>query len=316
MATLRTLPTGVVVVDEDHTLRYANGSATRLLYSASVRVGGRLPDTPLGRSLRDLVDRVFRVGLVHEAALVVGDLILAAEGRVNRPEGLGTIVLDEVSGRIRRNRSEEDFVVNASHEILGPIAAIAGAVEVLQNGAKDDPAARDRFLGHIATAAQRLTSTASALLDLARAESGLGGPRLELVPLGPVLEDVSRGKDDVTANCPDSVAVLANVDLLRQAIGILVENARRHTRDGVRVTVDETGKMVAVNVVDRGGGILPENLERVTDRFFSTEGDSHGHGVGLSIVARAAKVLGGTLELSSDPSGTQARLHLPSARLL
>jgi len=317
VATLARLPTGVIVVDRDHTVRYANVAAARLLHSSSLRVGEQLPETPPGRSLRELADRLFAVGLVHEDAIQMGELTVDVGGTIDRHEDLCTIVLDELSGRMRRHRSEEDFVVNASHEILGPIAAIIGAVEVLQDGAKDDPVARDRFLAHIATAAERLASTATALLVLAKAEAGLGAPRLELVPLQPVLDELSRDKQDVSVNCPAKVGVLADSDLLRRAIGVLVENARRHTRDGVRITVDEAGDMVAVNVVDDGTGILPENLERVTDRFFSPDGaDSGGYGVGLSIAARAAKVLGGTLELDSDRTGTHARLRLPSARLL
>jgi hypothetical protein len=47
-------------------------------------------------------------------------------------------------------------------------------VHVLQDGAKNDPVALDRFLGHIAAATERLTSTATALLVLAKAEARLG----------------------------------------------------------------------------------------------------------------------------------------------
>lgn len=312
--TLDRLPAGVVVVDRHRAIRYANVAAQRLLHPATLRAGQPLPDTELGHAILGLVVRLFRTGVMGEEGIQAAESVVAVRGVLNRHDGLATIVLDDVTDSERRHRSEEDFVVNASHEILGPIAAIAGAVQVLQDSAKDDPVARDRFLRHIAAAADRLTSIATALLILARAEAGLGGPRFELVQLRPVLEEVIREKAEVTVSCPERVAVLADGDLLRQAVGVLVENARRHTRDGVRITVDEIGETVAVNVVDHGGGILPENLERVTERFVSPEGG--GYGVGLSIAARAAKVLGGTLELDSDRTGTQARLQLPSARLL
>jgi two-component system, OmpR family, sensor kinase len=73
---------------------------------------------------------------------------------------------------------------------------------------------------------------------------------------------------------------------------------------------------LAVYITDHATGILPENLQSVTERFVTGEGDSVGYGVGLSIAVRAVRVLGGTLELASDRAGTQARLQLPSARLL
>jgi signal transduction histidine kinase len=311
------LPNGVIVVDEREIVRYTNATARTLLTPFRVRVGSGLPETPSwDPSLHELWSRVFRLGLLRDVVLPVEGRTLRLSGVVDRHDHLATLVFDDISARARRLRTEEDFAVNVAHEILSPIAAIAGAAQVLQDGGKDDPDARERFIGHIAAASERVTMTATAMLVLARAENGLGGPRLELVPLRGVLEEIRRGREDVSVSCPEKVAVLADVDLLRQAISVLVENARRHSPAGIGITVDDGGETVAVNVVDQGSGILPENLERVTDRFFSAGGDSRGYGVGLSIAVRAAKVLGGTLDVSSDRSGTSARLQLPSARLL
>jgi two-component system phosphate regulon sensor histidine kinase PhoR len=311
------LPAGVVVVDRHGAVRYVNTAAQRHLHPARIRVGDPLPDVAAEPPFAELTRDVFRHRVLREKAVRIGDDTFAVAGTVDRVEELASLVIEDVTSGVRRLRSGEDFAVNASHEILGPVAAIASAAQVLQDGAKDDPQARDRFLTHISQASERLTSVATALLVLARAEAGLGGPRLELVPVLPVLEDVGRGADDVTITCPEKTGVLADADVFRQAVTMLVENARRHSKEGVGITVAEEGQMVAVDVVDRGAGILPENLERVTERFFSGEGrDSGGYGIGLSIAVRAADVLGGTLELASDRTGTRARLKLPSARLL
>lgn len=311
------LPAGVVVVDRQGAVRYSNTAAQRHLHPARIRVGEPLPDVASDPPLAELAHQLFRRRLLGDEVVRIGSETFAVAGAVDRSEHLASLVIDDVTTGVRRLRSEEDFAVNAAHEILGPVAAIAGAAQVLQEGAKDDPQARDRFLAHIADASERLTSIATALLVLARAESGLGGPRLELVPVRPILEDVGRGKDDVTVTCSENIGVLADADVFRQAVTMLVENARRHSHDGVGITVAEEGQMVAVDVVDRGAGILPENLERVTERFFSGAGrDSGGYGIGLSIAVRAAEALGGALELASDRAGTRARLKLPSARLL
>jgi two-component system phosphate regulon sensor histidine kinase PhoR len=311
------LPAGVVVVDRGGAVRYANTAAQRHLHPARIRLGYPLPEVTADPPFSELTRQLFRHRVLSEKAVRIGDGTFAVAGTVDRHEVLASLVIENVTSGLRRRRSGEDFAVNASHEILGPVAAIASAAQVLQDGAKDDPQARDRFLTHISQASERLTSVATALLVLARAEAGLGGPRLELVPVRPVLEDVSRGADDVTVTCPEKTGVLADADLFRQAVTMLVENARRHSHEGVGITVSEVGQMVAVDIVDHGAGILPENLERVTERFFSGEGrDSGGYGIGLSIAVRAAEVLGGALELASDRTGTRARLKLPSARLL
>src|SRR5439155_654270 len=73
------------------------------------------------------------------------------------------------------------------------LTTIIGAVEVLQAGAKEDPAERDRFLGHIERESGRLARLARAMLTLARAHSGQEQPRVEAVELAPLLRDVAGG---------------------------------------------------------------------------------------------------------------------------
>ena len=88
---------------------------------------------------------------------------------------------------------EKDFVKNAAHELRTPVSAISSAIEVLQDGAKNDPEARDRFLGHIEQATARLERLLDAVLVLARAQTGEEQPALSTVPLEPVLRQVFDG---------------------------------------------------------------------------------------------------------------------------
>jgi two-component system phosphate regulon sensor histidine kinase PhoR len=309
------LPAGVIVLGDERAIRYCNLAARRVVHPEPLVYGAPLPELGWEPPLEQVVARLFRHGTVAEQELSGGDRTFAVEGAVTR--GMGILRIADVSARARQLRAEQDFVVNAAHEILSPLSAIAGAAHVLQESAKDDPQNRDRFIAHIVAATDRLVSVATALLVLARAESGVEAPRLELVPIRPLLEEVRRQWTDVSVSCPDSVAVLADPDLARQALATLLDNARRHSRDDVEIVVEEVDAMIAIEIADRGSGILPEHLERVTDRFFSGGGrDSGGYGVGLSIAARVANVLGGTLDFRSTRSGTRARLELPSARLL
>ena len=49
-------------------------------------------------------------------------------------------VVRDRTDEMRREFAEADFVSNAAHELRNPLAGISGAIEVLQGGAKDDPA--------------------------------------------------------------------------------------------------------------------------------------------------------------------------------
>ncbi len=314
---LHRLPGGVIVVDAGHTVRYSNLAAQRIFHPKPLLTGAPIPDLGFQPPLEQVLARLFRHRLITELELVAGDRTFVLGGRLRGDTQLAVLQIEDVTARVRRFHSEQRFVADAAHEILGPLTAIAGAAQVLQESAKDDPVARGRFIAHIADGTERLVSTATALLVLARAEAGDEAPRLELVPVRPLLEDVVGRKVDIALDCAPSVGVLADPDLLRQALATLLDNARRHARDGVAITVAEADGMVSIDILDSGSGILPEHLERVTERFYSAAGrDSGGYGIGLSIAARAAKVLGGTLDLASSRSGTRARLQLPSARIL
>src|SRR5262249_38090495 len=75
-----------------------------------------------------------------------------------------------------------DFVANASHELRTPLASLKGFVETLQGSAKDDAAARERFLKVMSEQAERMTRLIDDLLSLSRVEMR------EHLPLGACVE--------------------------------------------------------------------------------------------------------------------------------
>ena len=63
-----------------------------------------------------------------------------------------------------------DFVANASHELRTPLASLLGFVETLQGPARNDAAARDRFLAIMRAQANRMARLIDDLLSLSRIE--------------------------------------------------------------------------------------------------------------------------------------------------
>ncbi|MEZ5685594.1 MAG: histidine kinase dimerization/phospho-acceptor domain-containing protein [Paracoccaceae bacterium] len=72
----------------------------------------------------------------------------------------------EDAGALRR-----DFVANVSHELRTPLTALMGFIETLRASAKDDPVARERFLGIMDREAKRMTRLVADLLSLSRVEA-------------------------------------------------------------------------------------------------------------------------------------------------
>src|SRR5207253_11089346 len=76
---------------------------------------------------------------------------------------------DETEVR-RAERTRADFLANASHELRTPLASLSGFIETLRGHARDDVAARDRFLGIMQVQAERMSRLIDDLLSLSRIE--------------------------------------------------------------------------------------------------------------------------------------------------
>jgi signal transduction histidine kinase len=232
------------------------------------------------------------------------------------------LVLTDVSVRERRERAEREFVTNAAHELRTPLATITGSIQVLQAGAKDVPEQRDRFLEHIEREAARLSRLTRALLVLARAQTRAEAPKLADVELEPLLEAIAAGTSphdgvSVEVECPPGLLVMAEPDLVEQAISNLAANAVENTKEGKIIISARPlpGGAVALEVSDTGRGIPLERQDRIFDRFYRAEGrDPRNFGLGLAIVREVVTALGGRINLESTPgSGTTVRITLPQA---
>ncbi|MDX6484898.1 MAG: hypothetical protein QOF43_51, partial [Gaiellaceae bacterium] len=215
---LERLHEGVVTVDQELVVRFANAEARRVL-GGRLAEGDPLPEPWPSFSLRD-----FAAGLFEESRSLAQanvhpaeDQALALVGIPSQPEGdTVMIVLDDLTDQERRELAEREFVANAAHELRTPLTTIIGAIEVLQAGAKEDPAQRDRFLAHIDREAARLARLARALLTLARAHAGQERPRAEAVALSDLLQEVA-----------DEIRPAKGVELLVEVAADLVASVNR-----------------------------------------------------------------------------------------
>ncbi|NUR77727.1 MAG: HAMP domain-containing histidine kinase, partial [Thermoleophilia bacterium] len=168
------------------------------------------------------------------------------------------------------------FLADASHELRTPLTALRGNVAHLaRHGAT--PA----LVADLEADAERLARLADDLLALSREEAA--APTDEEVRLDELAHD--SGADEVDA---EPVTVVGERAALERALANLVENARRHGRGTVRVSVRGDGPRALLSVEDDGEGVHLLDRERVFERFY---GD--GSGLGLAIVRATAERHGG-----------------------
>jgi two-component system, OmpR family, phosphate regulon sensor histidine kinase PhoR len=231
------------------------------------------------------------------------------------------IVVTDREAEARRDEKQREFVANAAHRLHNPLMAIAAAVEVLQAGAKEDPAERDRFLQHIEQETARLTRLTRALLTLARVEAQGSPPLGRVVELRPLLERLASairpGADvEVSVDCPDDIVVVAPPDLLEEALANVLDNSARYTdRGSISIDCERVGSDRArIVVADTGIGIAPEDRERIFDRFFRGAPEQpDASGLGLAITREIVYAVGGEISVESIPDqGSSFALVLPS----
>ena len=172
------LTDAVMVVDDDGPVRFSNSAAGELLDR------GRPPEAMLPQ-----LRRAAEVGFAAHPALRIGDRAYAMQARALPDERAVLAVVRDRTDEMRREFAEADFVSNAAHELRNPLAGISGAIEVLRDGAKDNPQARDHFLSRLAEDAERMNRLTQSLLTLARVES-LGAGETEVVDVPIAIRDV------------------------------------------------------------------------------------------------------------------------------
>jgi signal transduction histidine kinase len=168
----------------------------------------------------------------------------------------------------------------------------------------------------------RALSDFAALVDIARAESGLSREMMQPLRLdelaldmaglfAPVLEDAGQRLETRPTG---ALVVEGHEQLLRQAVGNLLFNAAKYAGSGASVILEVLNSDGGAEIIlaDNGPGIPAEHRGRVTDRFVRLDDvpGRPGSGLGLSIVAAAAKLHGGELRLEDNGPGLRAVLSL------
>jgi signal transduction histidine kinase/HAMP domain-containing protein len=312
-AIFEALSDAVMAVSPDGEVRFSNASAKDLID----------PDGRAIESLRPWLRRAAIRAVVENDALRVGEHVYSINARLLPAEGAVLAVVRDRSDEMRREVAERDFVSNAAHELRNPIAGISGAVEVLRAGAKDDPVARDHFLGRLSEDSERISRLTESLLTLARMEAvGEGGA--EALDVALVIEEATEAvaaPEGIEVSVEYSGEPVASGDrvLLRQVLIGLLTNAFKHTPPPgtVEIRASQADGEVRVTVTDSGEGIAPEDIDRIFERFYRGTGslEKEGFGLGLSIARRMVDVMGGDLEVqSSEGKGATFTVRLRAAQ--
>lgn len=335
-AILASMTEGVIAVDAAGVLLRVNAAAARLLSVPAEAIGQRRLAEVVRNSQLDALLADVAAGAAAEAELAIraepGERTVQVTGSVLRdPAGRGIgalLVFNDVTHLRRLERVRQDFVANVSHELRTPITSIKGFVETLRDGAIDEPEQARRFLGILATQADRLNSIIEDLLTLARVEQEGGRTEIPLArgSIEPAIrhavalhESAAQARQiAVTVDCPAGLSARINGPLLEQAVANLLDNAIKYSEAGqsVSIAAAAAGGDVEIRVADRGCGIPAEHLPRLFERFYRVDKARSrqlgGTGLGLAIVKHIINAHGGSVAVDSTPGqGSTFRIRIP-----
>jgi len=239
------------------------------------------------------------------------------------------VVLRDVTREKEAAKKKSEFVSHVAHELRTPLSSICAYVEMLVDGEATEETTRQEFYEIIQTSADRLGRLIDNMLDISRIEAGTVRINKERISLAMVTReaiDVMRPKaveknieftEDLT---PVAYSVMADRDLIYQAVLNLIGNAIKYTPQGgkvcVRITPHEENQTILIEVSDTGVGIPKEDLPRMFGKFFRVEankGMAKGTGLGLNLVKNIVETIHeGTVSLASEVGkGSTFGISLP-----
>lgn len=222
-----------------------------------------------------------------------------------------------------------EFVTNASHELATPLTSIKGFAETLLNGALENPALSQKFVGIIHTESERMHRLIKDLLQLAKLDTKEYRKQIQLddIDMKQVFQAVNQKlspqitdkNQTFLIDLPQDLPTLkANYDWLMQLIINLVENAIKYTPNQGEISLKcwQDNDNIWICVKDSGIGIAPADLPFIFDRFYRADKarsrKEGGSGIGLSLVRFIVEIFGGSIKAESKMNiGTTFTFNIP-----
>ncbi len=289
----------------------------------SRRVPERDPRTEVGTLAAAVNEMLARIQTSMADAAQAED---AARGSADDARESAQAARRSEAAAVRSEAAMRRFVADAGHDLRTPLTTIRGFAELHRQGASDDV---DRLMRRIESEARRMGVLVDDLLTLARMDEQrpIARDRVDLLALAAdavhdarvLAPDRAIGLEVIVG--PGTPEVFGDEERLRQVLGNLMDNALRHTPDGVSVTVrvgtdsDDT----VLEVSDAGPGMTDEQAARAFERFYradsSRTSSTGGSGLGLAIVESLVGAHGGSVAVDTAPGrGATFRVRLPRIR--
>lgn len=328
---LESMAEGVLLVDEDGIVEFANPTALQLMGpEGEYAPGVRLITLNNNYDLNELATLPFETESTGSAQFEIrasNRVVEAIASPIDDRDGRrkSVVILTDITEIKRTEITRREFVSNASHELRTPIAAIKASAETLQRGAAEDPEVREDFLRRILEDSERIEHMVSEMLELSRLESGQTTLNIVDIDAARFLHELTerfrpqaeRAGIQIVVNVADEATMLrADAAQLEHAFSNLITNALKAVDENGKITISAQGCAdgVQLAVRDNGTGIQPSHIPHIFERFYKVDSarSETGTGLGLAIARHIVEAQDGTISVESQfGSGTTFSIVLP-----
>ncbi|MDM0116544.1 sensor histidine kinase [Variovorax sp. J22R133] len=254
--------------------------------------------------------------LLHAGELLDSERKARRAAEAQREELLANETRARESAQLE-NRAKDEFMALLGHELRNPLAAIAGAVGLLERFASD-PKRSPRYYDIVRRQSRHLGNIVDDLMDVSLLLSGkiaLDTRPVDLLAcIHGCVESIrdtpaAEGYDIVLQPAERPLWVMADPMRLEQVISNLVTNALKYSRQGMEVRIEarERGRNAVIDIKDNGVGITADLLPHIFEPFVQgpplANRVKSGLGIGLVLVKHLVMLHGGTVAAVSQGAG-------------
>ena len=204
----------------------------------------------------------------------------------------------DIDLREQRQKSQQTFVANVSHDLKTPIAVIQGYAEGLAEGISDDPESREYYCNVIIDEAKKMNRMVLSMISLNQLETGSSEVTYHRFDIVSMISNmlstmqVLLEQQGITVEFDEKEPVYVYADdfMVEQVLNNYLSNAL-HYADGekrIAITLEYREGNLRISVFNTGKPIPEESIPQIWDKFYKVDKartrEYGGTGIGLSIV--------------------------------
>ena len=247
----QSLPEPLFILDSDGIVEHANPAAEEFVGSKSIE-GRHFAAVLRAPDVFEACEAVVENGEAQTVEFVTTGSIertcrafIARLGQASSDAGASKtrslVFIRDLTSERRLEQMRADFIASASHELRTPLSSLIGFIETMKGHAKDDPAAKDKFLNIMQSQAERMQRLVSDLMSLSRIELNEHVPPKDKIDLSQIADDVIESLSplfekaeaiiDVTHDPDAAPLIQGERDEVFQAVQNLLDNAVKYGGD-------------------------------------------------------------------------------------